>query len=61
MRGSWLNVADVELNVMNRQCLNRRIDSVYVLVREAAVGQASHNRTQTKTDWQFTAEDVLLY
>ncbi len=58
--GSWLNVAEVELNVMNRQCLNRRIGSVDVLAREVAAWQASRDRIRAKVDWQFTAEDARL-
>ena len=56
--GSWLNVAEVELNVMSRQCLNRRIDSVDVLAREVAARQDSRDRIQAKVDWQFTTEDA---
>ena len=58
--GSWLNVAEVELNVMSRQCLNRRIDRVDVLAREVAAWQASRDRIQAKVDWQFTTEDARL-
>ncbi len=47
--GSWLNV--VELNVMIRQCLNRRIDCIEVLRREVAAWQASRDRIQAKVDW----------
>ena len=39
--GSWLNVAEVELNVLIRQCLNRRIDSIDILRAEVAVWQAA--------------------
>lgn len=58
--GSWLNVAEVELNVMSRQCLNRRIDSVDVLAREVAAWQDSRDRIRAKVDWQFTTEDARL-
>ncbi len=58
--GSWLNVAEVELNVMSCQCLNRRIDSVDVLAREVAAWQDSRDRIQAKVDWQFTTEDARL-
>ncbi len=58
--GNWLNVAEVERNVMSRQCLNRRIDSVDVLAREVAAWQASRDRIQDWLDWQFTTEDARL-
>ena len=44
--GSWLNVAEVELNVMTRQCLNRRIDSLEILHDEVGAWQASRDRIQ---------------
>ena len=46
--GSWLNVAEVELNVMTRQCLNRRIDSLKILHEEVAAWQASRDRIPAK-------------
>ncbi len=58
--GSWLNVAEIELNVMNRQCLNRRIDRMDILAREVAAWQASRDRLQTQVDWQFTTEDARI-
>ena len=58
--GSWLNLAEVELNVMNPQCLNRRIDSVDVLAREVAARQASCDRIQARVDCQFTPEEARL-
>ena len=45
--GSWLNVAEVELNVMIRQCLNRRIASLKVLRNEVAAWQASRARPRS--------------
>ena len=49
--GSWLNVAEVELSVMIRQCLNRRIASLGVLRDEVAAWQASRDRIQAKVNW----------
>ena len=56
--GSWLNVGEVELNVMIRQCLNRRIDSIDVLRDEVAAWQASRDRIQATVNWQFTTDDA---
>ena len=58
--GSWLNVAEVELNVMIRQCLNRRIDCIEVLRREVAAWQASRDGIQAKVDWQFTTDEARI-
>ena len=58
--GSWLNVAEIELNVMIRQCLGRRIDSIDVLRTEVAAWQASRDRVRAKVDWQFTTDDARI-
>ena len=58
--GSWLNVAEVELNVMIRQCLNRRIDCIEVLRREVGAWQASRDRIHAKVNWQFTTDDARV-
>ena len=58
--GSWLNVAEVELNVMIRQCLSRRIDWIEVLRREVAAWQASRDTIQAKVDWQFSTDDARV-
>ena len=58
--GSWLNVAEVELNVMTRQCLNRRMDSLQTLRAEVAAWQASRDRIQAKVNWQFTTDDARV-
>ena len=58
--GSWLNVAEVELNVMIRQCLNRRIDSIDTLRAEVAAWQAARDRIRAKVDWQFTTDDARV-
>jgi transposase len=58
--GSWLNVAEIELNVMISQCLNRRIDSIEELRDEVAAWQAARDRLEAKVNWQFTAEDARV-
>ena len=58
--GSWLNVAEVELSVMTRQCLNRRIDSIDILRDEVAAWQAARDRIQAKVNWQFTTDDARV-
>lgn len=56
--GSWLNVAEIELNVLTKQCLNRRIDNQPELEREVSAWQAHRDKLQAKVNWQFTAADA---
>ena len=58
--GSWLNVAEFELNVLIRQCLNRRLDSIDILRDEVAAWQASRDRIQAKVNWQFTTAEARV-
>ena len=58
--GSWLHVAEVEIGVMVRQCLHRRIDSMPRLADEVAAWQADRNRLDAKVDWQFTTDDARI-
>ncbi len=53
--GSWLNMAEIELSVLARQCLDRRIDSRAALEREVAAWEADRNASQRGVDWRFTA------
>ena len=52
--GSWLNIAEIELSVMARQCLGRRIPSIEQLGQELSVWEAERNLKQNGVDWQFT-------
>lgn len=58
--GSWLNVAEIELNVMISQCLARRIDTIEQLREEVSAWQARRDQLQAKVNWQFTAEDARI-
>ena len=58
--GSWLNVAGVELSVLARQCLDRRLPSQEALSREVATWQRERNAAQTKTDWHSTTSDARI-
>ncbi len=58
--GSWLNMAEIELNVLSRQCLSRRIDKKVFLRSEVAAWEADRNQTQTGVDWQFTTPDARV-
>jgi len=56
--GSWLNVAEIELNVLIRQCLNRRIDTQAELTRHVLAWQTHRDQLQAKVNWQFTTADA---
>lgn len=58
--GSWLNIAECELSVLSRQCLDRRISNQQRLVAEVAAWEAQRNAAQVTIDWQFTAADARI-
>ena len=53
---SWLNMVEIEIGVLDGQCLDRRIPDVETVEREVQAWQASRNENQTKIDWRFTTE-----
>ena len=56
--GSWLNIAEIELNVLSRQCLCQMIPDKQTLQQEAAAWEADRNASQTGVDWQFTTPNA---
>ena len=58
--GSWLNMAEIELNVLIGQCLNRRIDNVEKVMSEVAAWQSHRNNKNAKVNWQFTTDDARI-
>ena len=58
--GSWLNMAEIELNVINGQCLNRRIDNIDDIRDEAHAWQDYRNKQNAIIDWQFTTDDARI-
>ncbi|MDH6186733.1 hypothetical protein H4V98_004181 [Polaromonas sp. CG_23.6] len=56
--GSWLNMAEIEINVMVKQCLDRRIDSIEMVRSEVAAWQSRRDNLQAKVNWQFTTKDA---
>jgi hypothetical protein len=58
--GSWLNMAEIELNVMTRQCLSRRIESIETLGKQLYAWEKDRNKTKDCISWQFTARDSRL-
>lgn len=58
--GSWLNMAEIELGVLSRHCLDRRIPDRETLTTEVTVWQFRRNTAQTKVDWRFTNDDARV-
>ena len=58
--GSWLNMAEIELSVLARQCLDRRIPDQETLTREVAAWETPRNSAQTTMDWRFTSADARI-
>ena len=52
--GSWLNMAETEIRIMNGQCLDRRLDSQSIIAREVAAWEAKRNTQQARIHWTFT-------
>ncbi len=58
--GSWLNMAEIELNVLTRQCLDRRIPDKPTLMEETSAWQKARNGKDATIDWRFTAENARI-
>ena len=58
--GSWLNMAEIELSVLARQCLDRRIADRATLAGEVAAWEARRNAAAAKANWQFTTADARV-
>ena len=58
--GSWLNVAEIELNVLQKQCLNRRIDDIKKIQEEVMHWQDYRNTRKSKVNWRFTTKDARI-
>jgi hypothetical protein len=58
--GSWLNMAEIELNVLMGQCLNRRIDSMKIMKEEVKAWENHRNNKKAVINWQFTTQDARI-
>jgi len=58
--GSWLNMAEIELRVLNGQCLKRNIHTIEVMKKEVEAWQKSRNNENKKINWQFTTKDARI-
>ena len=58
--GSWLNMAGIEISILSRQCLDRRIPDQDTLKVEVAAWESDRNQDKHKMDWCFTTEDARV-
>jgi transposase len=58
--GSWLNMAEIELSVLSRQCLDRRVPDFETLEAEAVAWQQQRDATGSKIEWRFTTKDARI-
>jgi len=58
--GSWLNIAEIELSHLGRQCLDRRIPDKETFIQEVSAWSKSRNQEKTVVNWQFTTEDARI-
>ncbi|MEN7547792.1 transposase, partial [Rapidithrix thailandica] len=55
--GSWLNMAEIELHVLNSQCLNRHMGDQETVAREVNAWQNDRNNKESRINWQFTTKE----
>lgn len=58
--GSWLDMAEIELGILARQCLSRRINNTEQLKDEVDAWQAIRNTAKAKVNWRFTTDDARI-
>lgn len=58
--GSWLDMAEIELGILSRQCLSRRIDNMEQLKNEVAAWETIRNTAEAKVNWRFTTDDARI-
>ena len=58
--GSWLNMAEIELHVLNGQCLNRHISTIEFIKEEVDAWQSHRNNKNSNINWQFTTKDARI-
>jgi hypothetical protein len=56
--GSWLDIAEIELGILSRQCLSQRIDNIEKLREQTAAWEKNRDGAQVKVNWQFTTADA---
>lgn len=56
--GSWLNMAEIEISALSRQCLSRRLSSIEAVEEQVAAWQASRNAAGASVEWRFTTGEA---
>jgi len=59
-QGSWLNMAEIELSVLSRQCLDRRVPAAETLIAEVQAWEARRNAAGGSIQWRFTTADARI-
>jgi hypothetical protein len=57
---SWLNMAEIELSALDRQCLSQRLSSLEIAAQQVAAWTTRRNQQQVTISWRFTAEDASI-
>jgi len=60
VHGSWLNIAEIEISVMARQCINRRIPDIETLKKEVIAWSKDRNEIKTGVNWRFKTKDARI-
>ena len=58
--GSWLNMAEIELSALGRQCLDRRIPEKKIMEKQVRAWTSKRNKTGTRVNWRFTTKDARI-
>jgi len=58
--GSWLNMAEIELHVLNGQCLNKHISTMTEIKEQVKAWESNRNNKNAKINWQFTTKDARV-
>ena len=58
--GSWLNMAEIEISVLARQCLSERMESKVLVAEQTAAWESKRNTYGTRIDWRFTLHDARI-
>ncbi len=58
--GSWLDMAEIELGILGRQCLSQRIDNIEDLRRQTHAWEKTRDKAEVKVNWQFTTADARI-
>lgn len=58
--GSWLNMAEIEISVLSRQCLSKYIESKERMIAEVAAWERQRNEADARVDWQFTTANARV-